>query len=137
MIRRSLVKAAGLSVRLQPCLRDPRGEHFLFTGERLTGLVDYGAIDLDCVAIDLARVLSDWLESDRAARALAHEDYESVRALDASERALIAVIETASAALTPGVWLRRLWLEGRQFDDKGAVANRIQKAMRLFDALPI
>ena len=35
------------SFRLQPCLRDARPEHFLFEGDRLTGLVDFGAMGVD------------------------------------------------------------------------------------------
>ncbi|MDQ2622431.1 MAG: aminoglycoside phosphotransferase family protein, partial [Actinomycetota bacterium] len=46
-----------LVVPLQPCLRDARPEHFLFQGNVVSGLVDFGAMDVDTVAGDLARLL--------------------------------------------------------------------------------
>ena len=41
---------------LQPCLRDARPDHFLFEGGRLSGIVDFGAMGVDCVAGDLSRL---------------------------------------------------------------------------------
>ena len=54
--------------RLQPCLRDARPEHFLFEENRLSGIVDFGAMGVDCVSGDLARLLGDWLDGDKALR---------------------------------------------------------------------
>ena len=51
----SLRRASARVVALQPCLRDARPEHLLFTGEQVTGLVDFGAMAIECVAADLAR----------------------------------------------------------------------------------
>ncbi len=62
--------AAGRVVPLQPCLRDARPEHFLFEDDRVSGLVDFGAMGVDCVAGDLARLMGEWLNGDSAARAL-------------------------------------------------------------------
>ena len=42
---------------LQPCLRDIWHDHVLFTGDKVTGLVDFGAIDIDTPATDIARLL--------------------------------------------------------------------------------
>ena len=46
---------------MQPCLRDARPEHFLFVENVLTGLIDFGAMDFETVAGDLARLLGEWL----------------------------------------------------------------------------
>lgn len=45
--------------RLRPCLRDCRGEHILFVGDEVSGIVDYGAVGEDTPAADLARYLGD------------------------------------------------------------------------------
>ena len=58
---------------LQPCLRDARPDHFLFEGGRLSGIVDFGAMGVDCVAGDLARLIGEWQGGDPAARAAAAE----------------------------------------------------------------
>ena len=77
-----LREAAGRTVPLQPCLRDARPEHFLFEGDRVTGLVNFGAMGVDCVAGDLARLMGDWLDGDPSARAEALAAYERIRPLD-------------------------------------------------------
>ncbi len=48
----------------QPCVRDLRHDHFLFEGEELTGLIDYGCTDWDTPATDAARMLGE-LAGDR------------------------------------------------------------------------
>jgi Ser/Thr protein kinase RdoA (MazF antagonist) len=50
---------------LQPCLRDARPDHFLFKDQKLTGLVDFGAMGRDTVAADLARLLAESVGADR------------------------------------------------------------------------
>ena len=47
------------AVPLQPCLADIHREHVLFTGDAVTGIIDYGAMKIDNVAVDAARFLGD------------------------------------------------------------------------------
>ncbi len=56
------------SVRLPvfPCLCDVWHDHVLFTGDRVTGIVDYGAMKIDNPAVDLARLLGDLVGDDDA-----------------------------------------------------------------------
>jgi homoserine kinase type II len=44
---------------LQPCIRDLRPEHVLFEEGCVTGLVDYGAMAIDCPVFDLARLVGE------------------------------------------------------------------------------
>src|SRR6185437_2387218 len=120
--------AAGATVDRQPCLRDVRPDHLLFTGERLTGLVDYGAMGVDTVAVDLARLMAEWLGRDRALRAGALDAYASVRPIDAAETALIDAFERSSALLGGGHWVRWHFLEGREFEDPSAVVRGLEKS---------
>ncbi|MEZ6093497.1 MAG: phosphotransferase [Pirellulaceae bacterium] len=46
-----------MSRRLQPVVKDLRHEHILFTGDYVTGIVDFGAMAIDCVECDWARLL--------------------------------------------------------------------------------
>ncbi len=50
VVERELAAAANLAVALQPCLRDVWHDHVLFEGDRVTGLVDYGAMRIESVA---------------------------------------------------------------------------------------
>ena len=55
---------------LQPCIRDVWHDHILFLGDSVSGIVDYGAMAVDTVAGDIARLLgslvgnhvADWEE---------------------------------------------------------------------------
>jgi len=122
-------------VELQPCLRDARPEHFLFEGERLSGLVDFGAMGIETVAADLARLLAEWLEGDSPARRDALAAYEAIRPLDPSESALIEVFEYSSALLIGERWARWHYLEHRTFDDPAAVTNGIEKSAARLERL--
>ena len=44
-------------VPVQPCICDVHAEHVLFTGDRVTGVIDFAAMKTDHVAVDLARLL--------------------------------------------------------------------------------
>jgi homoserine kinase type II len=115
---------------VQPVLRDARAEHFLFTDDQLTGLVDFGAIAFDPPAADLARLLNDWVGRDRIARADALDAYAAVRLLDSSESALIDIFADSSAWLGPARWVRWHFVEHRRFDDPDAVRLGLERAMR-------
>jgi len=121
-------------LHLQVCLRDPRPDHFLFEGDRLTGLVDFGAMGLECVAADLARLLAEWAGPDRADRAEALDAYQAIRPLEPAEAALIAAFERPAALLIGAHWARWHFIEGRTFDDPDAVPNGLRRGLdRLAD----
>src|SRR5262249_32525036 len=107
--------AAGRAVPLQPCLRGARPEHFLFDGDRVTGLVDFGAMGVDCVAGDLARLMGEWLDGDSTARSEALAAYERIRPLDAAEAALIDAFGASTALLIGEHWIRWHYVEARRF----------------------
>ncbi len=125
-----LRRASGLSVALQPCLRDARPDHFLFEGSRLTGLVDFGAMGIETVAADLARLLTEWTGNDRTLRALALRAYDEVRPLEPVETALIDVFEDAAALLGAGRWIGWHFIEGRTFSDPRAVLRGIERGLK-------
>jgi homoserine kinase type II len=134
-LRDPLREAAGRVVPLQPCLRDARPEHFLFEGDRLSGLVDFGAMGIDCVAGDLARLLGEWLDGDAAARAEALDAYERVRPLETAEAGLIDAFEMSSALLIGEHWIRWHYLEDRRFDDLRAVEQGIVRGLERLERL--
>jgi homoserine kinase type II len=134
-LRDPLRLAAGRTVPLQPCLRDARPDHFLFESDRVSGLVDFGAMDVDCVAGDLARLIGDWLDGDPAARAEALAAYEAVRPLAPAESALIAVFEAAADLLIGEHWIRWHYVEGRRFDDPRAIAQGIARGLDRLSSL--
>lgn len=134
-----LREAASRVVPLQPCLRDARPEHFLFEGDRVTGLVDFGAMGVDCVAGDLARLAGEWLdpEGDSSLRAEALAAYERVRPLGAGEASLIDAFTASNALLIGERWVRWEFVEGRQFDDPKAVSDGLARGLAALERLAI
>ena len=124
-----LEQAASETVPLQPCLRDVHHAHVLFTGDEVSGIVDFGAARYECVAADLARLLGSLVGDEPDAWQNALEHYCRVRPLRDGERKLVAVYDRSSVVLGPMLWLRWVYLEGRQFDQPQLVLRRIEEGL--------
>jgi homoserine kinase type II len=120
---------------VQVCLRDCRGQHFLFTGQEVTGLVDMGAMDFDSPAADLSRLLLDWDSRDPSLRPAALDAYASVHTLDLATSSLIRLYESTAATLAPAHWIRWHFLEARRFDDPHAPLEGLERALVRFRRL--
>ncbi len=129
--------ASAAEVTLQPCLRDVRPEHLLFLKERVGGLVDFGAMGIDTVAADLARLSSEWLAEDRALGAEALASYAAIRPLDSVETALIGAFERSAALLGGGHWVRWHFVDGRRFEDATAVARGLAHGLERLARLAV
>lgn len=130
-----LERESGRLIRAQPVIRDARPEHFLFDNARLSGLVDFGAMGIDSVATDLARLIGEWFDGDRGLRGEALEAYESVRPLDPVEAQLIAVFEAGTALLIGEHWTRWHFVEKRHFDDPQAVTRGLERGLSRVERL--
>jgi homoserine kinase type II len=134
-VEKRLSSVMSRGVFLQPCLRDARSEHFLFDGERLSGLVDFGAMGIETVAADLARLIGEWLEGDIRARDDALAAYTAIKPLSASDSSLIEVFESSAAILIGERWVRWHYLDHRTFDDPEAVERGIAKSINQMQRL--
>jgi homoserine kinase type II len=132
----SMRHAATQSVALQPCLRDLRPDHLLFEGDRLTALVDFGAMDFESVAADLARLLLEWIGPDRTQWGDAIAVYSSHRPLSPFEIVLIDLFARSAAVLGGGRWVRWHFLEGRTFNDPEAVREGLGRCLTRLEDLP-
>jgi homoserine kinase type II len=124
---RSLREADGGPVALQPCLCDVWGGHVLFTGDEVTGVIDYGAAKDDHIAVDLARLLGDLVgdDDDRFAAGLAA--YRAVGgALDVPD-AFVRLLDRTGVVCGAINWLLRLCDGGYEHPDPPAVAMRLER----------
>lgn len=128
-----LAAANSLRVPLQPCLRDIWHDHVLYSGEEVTGIVDFDAVRIDSVATDLARLIGSLVGGDVAARKAALSAYMAVRPLSADEVALISVFDASSVLMSGMNWLVWLLIDARQFPNPAAVAARLDEVIRRFD----
>jgi homoserine kinase type II len=111
---------------VQPILRDVWHDHVLFTGEEVTGLIDYGAMQIDNVAFDLARLLGTTVGDDQASWKSGIAAYEELRRLSSVERKLIPWLDLCNLVLGSLNWLRWLLIEKRSFANWGGVTKRIE-----------
>ena len=130
---RSLSVWLDVPLPLHAVWSDPWHDHVLFTGDRVTGLIDYGSVKEDHAAIDLARMLGSFVGADPAAWEVVFGAYTKVRPFTDRERVLVAVLEQAGLVNAVVAWLRWLYHDERVFENRDAVAKRLQTMVARLD----
>lgn len=110
------------TLTLHPCVRDLRGEHVLFENDRVSGIIDFGAMAVDHPAVDLARWLGDVANETTFNTGL--NAYRCVRVLDAPDE-LVRLLARTGLVCSLLVWLVRLVVRREPFPDLPAVAQRL------------
>jgi homoserine kinase type II len=113
------------SLPLQTCIRDLRGEHVLFVGATIGGIVDFGALAQDHVATDLARLLSDFAWEDDERFRLGLEAYRAAGGPAVSTELVRVLTKTGVPCSIVG-WLIRLLVERKPWEIEAAAATRLQ-----------
>ena len=109
-------QALGWWVPLQPCIRDIHAGHVLFTGDKVTGLIDFDAMRVDSVATDLARLLGSYCGEHFELWDIGLAAYDEIRPLSKDERDLVVHYDRLAVLLTGVQWLDWMLLEGKQFE---------------------
>ena len=110
---------------LQPCIRDVWHDHVLFEGDQVTGIVDFGAMRLDSVATDIARLLGSMVQHDMDRWNVGLIAYTELRPLTAVELAAVQASHLATLLLSGMNWLYWLWVEQKTFDNPSRVNERV------------
>lgn len=134
VVERQLAEASSWIVPLQPCVRDLWSDHVLFVGDRVSGILDFGAAGEDTVATDLARFLASLGEGRMADCEEGLAAYEQIRPLSETERRLISVVDRAAMLLGPTQWFRWIAEEDRDFLDRQGVTDRVSRMVALLAA---
>jgi homoserine kinase type II len=116
-----------VSLPVQPCLCDIWHDHVLFTSDVVMGLIDFGAVKVDNVAVDLARMLGSMVGDDAALFEMGLNAYAEIRPLSGSERSLVRVLDRTVVVLGLANWLLRLFHHGPEYEDRTAVARRMSE----------
>jgi Ser/Thr protein kinase RdoA (MazF antagonist) len=117
---------------VQPAIRDIWHDHVLFTGDEVTGLVDFGAMRIDTPLADVARLIGSLVEDDIARRDTALAAYSLIRPVSENQRRLIDWLDHAGVLIGLANWATWLYVEQREFADLTAVETRVLKlAQRL------
>ena len=124
-LQQRLRKARQLDFELQPCIRDIWHDHVLFTGESVSGIVDYGAMAMDTVLGDVARLLGSLVGDDSDAWQHGVTAYVERNPLEVTELGLLTAFDRTNVVLGGVNWIHWLFLDNRQFENMAGVAERI------------
>lgn len=111
---RHLIDIQTTTVPLQFVLRDVWSDHILFTGDCVTGIIDFGAARIDEPATDVARLLGSLEPHDASRWLLGWEAYHAANPHVDLER--VRVLDRVGTLLAAVQWLQWLVIEPRQFD---------------------
>jgi len=117
--------AARQMLPLQPAIRDIHRDHVLYTGDDVTGIVDFGAMRIDTPLTDVARLIGSLVGDDRAARTVAFEAYATVRPLSETDRQVIDLLDESGVVLGGLHWLQWLYLERRDMGEMEPIIQRL------------
>lgn len=115
---------------LQPCIRDIWHDHVLYDGDRVSGLIDFGALEIDNVSVDIARLLGSLIADEEAFWPLGLASYESVRPLCPGERQSITACDAVNAILSGVQWCRWLYVDGVDFSAANRPPQQLENRVR-------
>jgi Ser/Thr protein kinase RdoA (MazF antagonist) len=124
-----LAPGAKRPVSVQPCLCDVHHDHVLFTGDDVTGVIDYGAMKPDHPAVDLARLLGDLVPDDADRRRLGLDAYHAAGGSAGVTAELVELLDRTGTVCAAANWLLRL-ATGQPTTDPAAVAVRLGRLVR-------
>lgn len=127
--REALEHDAQLEVPLTPCIRDIWHAHVLFIGAEVSGLVDFGSMEVDNLAADLARLLGSLARDDPHQWQIGIEAFGQLRPLGGHERLLLASFDRSTVLMAGLNWLKWVYLDQREFADPPAVIRRIDEIL--------
>jgi homoserine kinase type II len=116
-----------LEVAVQPCIRDVWHAHVLFVDDEVSGFVDFGSLRPDNVAADVARLLGSLAGDNQADWQRGLAAYQRVRTLSDDELALVTAFDRSTVLMGGLQWLEWIYLEGRVFENRAAVLERVDE----------
>lgn len=119
----------------QVCVRDIWHDHLLFVEEQVSGVIDFGAMGIDSVTADIARLLGSLARDNTQDWQRGLDAYQRVRQLTRQELETVRVLDRANVLLSGWNWLSWMYLEQRHFDDMTRVHTRIAENLNRLRAL--
>lgn len=107
------------------CLRDIHQGNLLFSGEQLSGLVDFGAVAVDSPAGDLARLVGSFVLSNADEWRACVDAYLRIRRLSPAEIRAIGVYDFTGTVCSAANWVRWLIVERRSIGASTEVVRRL------------
>lgn len=122
---------ANVPLPLQPCIRDVWHDHILFEGDTVTGLIDFGAMQIDTPTTDVARLLGSLVGDDTAGWREGLAAYSTIRPLAEQESNAVPALDIAGTILALCNWIRWIYVDGRQFEKRDKIVVRFARLLQL------
>ena len=134
-IQARLQASSPLETILQPAIRDIWHDHVLFTGDDVTGVVDFGAMRIDTSLTDIARLVGSLVGDDGDARAFAMDAYAGIRPLNHRDHELIDLLDESGTVLAGLNWLTWLYVDRRDMGPPEPIIRRLDEILRRLEHL--
>jgi Ser/Thr protein kinase RdoA (MazF antagonist) len=130
------LKRAPDRVPVQFCLVDCHIGNFLFTGDQVTGLVDFATVDVDSVARDVARLFGSVATMDQNIWRTCVASYQQQRSLSAAELKLALAYHTSGLLGRAARWLEWRFITRADFADAETTRARLMQLSAQIAAIP-
>jgi homoserine kinase type II len=109
----------------QPVIRDIWHDHVLYQGNVVSGVIDFGAMSVDTVAVDIARLLGSLAGGDEVQWREGLRAYRELRPVSLAQQDLLVTLDRTGIFAGGLVWLRWHYLENRVFENHAGVLARV------------
>jgi Ser/Thr protein kinase RdoA (MazF antagonist) len=123
-------------VPVQWCFIDCHTGNFLFTGDRVTGLVDFATAASDSVARDVARLVGSVAIHEPSRWKACLASYQQQRPLSATELKSVLAFHTSGLLGTVANWLEWRFIARSNFADAGTTQQRLEQLSAQLAAIP-
>ncbi len=127
VVLNAVERATAVPTRLQWCLRDVHKGNLLFTGNQVTGVVDFGAAAIDSLAGDVARLVGSLAGGDSQIWQMCLKTYTKYHPLTPEELHAVAAYDAGGVVAAATNWLRWLFVERREFADAVTTQKRLDE----------
>jgi len=114
----------------QPVIRDIWHDHVLFTGDEVTGIVDFGAMNVDTPLTDVARLVGSLVGDDSNARRFALDAYAESRPLTEEDLHLVELLDASGQVVAAVNWLTWLYVDRRDMGPPEPIIHRLDEIVR-------
>ena len=121
--------SAAPQIWLQPAIRDIHHDHVLFTGDAITGLIDFGAMQVDTPLADVARLVGSLVGDDSETRRFALDAYSQIRPLSDADCHLVDVLDESGLVIGALNWLVWLYGERRDMGPIAPISRRLDELL--------
>jgi len=129
-LRQQLELLRNVPVSQIPILGDIWSDHVLFKNDKVSGIVDFGAMKIESPCLDIARLFGSYADYSSEALRRGVSYYGQFRKLNDLDLSLIELYDRGYVLLAGIQWLIWIELEQRKFCDNGAVRQRLQRLIQ-------